>query len=1079
MFLRRLSMILVLLGVAAVPAAAVPDFTFIQISDVHVGAGSITAQSGPTIATIRDWADIAITPYDVTVPKPSFVIATGDLTEFGGGRGVWEEYLSNFQNFPIPVYDLFGNHDNTWCALRFKNRAVYGQDWYSFDYSGCHFVMLDTASLQDPRPSFGWEQLLWLKQDLAKVGPATPVFLAWHHPLPSGEMASPYDWDRVLDIIRPYNVVLMMDGHGHTGLADTISRVDRVEGGSTYGPNLPGYNVISVKGNTLRVAYCRVNETDKWKALLEKPIPSRSSYPRITITGLADRQVITGPVSFGGAILGGDPIQTATMQIDDDEDLVINLTRIREQFIGRLDPTGLRPGAHYLRLSFAPAQGDPYQRSLSFYVDSGAIKPTWRTFLGGSSRCTPTVAGGRVYVGANDGALYALDAATGALIWRFETKAEIMGQPLVVAGSIFFGNGDGKLFCLDLGGQQRWVFTTTSDTGPWPVYGTPVWADGLVLVGANDGAFYALDAVTGEQRWANREASYTIESRPWVQNGVVYYTAWDQYVYAVNIADGSLKWKCRGVGSEEATGAKAYYSPADGHPVLAGGKIWVADRAYKLSIIDAQTGRRVGRGDSISQVGVSEDRQSVYLRSTDGPLIKVNAVTGAVVWSADCGLNVIPSAPMEQGGMVYVSSARGLVSAVNAADGSIAWQYQATPRLYVMSDLTVANGLACISGLDGSLTALPAAAASQDTTPPVITCTNPTVSAGADCTAPCPAVATATDDTDSHPLVTQNPALGTKLSPGPHSVTATATDQSGNSSFCTAVVTVVDRTPPTLTCANPTVSVGTDGTAPCPSVATATDNCAGVTVTQTPIAGAPLAPGSYTVNVVATDAAGNAANCTATVTVLEKQPPVVAITSPLAGDVLTGTVTTIAATASDPNGPITSVEFFLDGMSIGTDSTAPYTAPPLDTTLYANGTHAIEAKATSANGSAWTYVSVKFGNTLTGRPVLAFSASKVSWDAGTRRLVMNLKVTNNGAAVGAVTINSFAFIGTYLDGLKLVSVSIPATPVVGTLPANLGNLATGASASLDLEATIPPAVTKVGRFIFSGQFIYGGNMYYF
>ena len=748
LYLRRLSMTLVLLLLAvAVQAWAVPDFTFIHISDVHTGGGDAPLQSHQTIPAIKDLGEITITPYNVTVPKPSFVISTGDLTEFGGARGIWDEYLSNFKDFQIPVYNQFGNHDNTWCAMRFKNRAAYGQDWYSFDQSGCHFVALDTAGLQDPRPYFGQEQLLWLKQDLAKLPLQTPVFLYWHHPLPSSEMASPYDWDRLFDLLRPYNVVLFMDGHGHGPQYRKISGFDRVEGGSTYGPGAPGYNVISVKDNVLRVAYYRVKETDKWQKLLEKPLPVASAYPKITITSPTDRQVITGPLDLHARVLNSEVIQTASMQVDDKEELVTNLTINGTQFTGRFDPTGLTPGAHYARFSFKPAQGDGYQQSVCFYVDSGPVKPAWRAFLGGSSRCTPTVVGNRVYVGANDGTLYAFNAKTGTPVWKFETKAEIMGQPLVVENSIFFGNGDGKLYCLDLQGKQKWVYTastTTPGAAPWPLYAGPVYADGMVLVGANDGAFYAVDANTGKEYWVNRDARYTIETRPWVENGVVYYSAWDQYVYAVNLADGTLKWKCLGAGSEEAAGAKSYYSPADGTPVLAGGKIWIADRAYKLSVIDAQTGKRVGRRDGVAGVGYAEDRQSVYLRMSAGRLIKVNAIepppppapvavpeapapegavkvekvektkplafAGTDLWTADCSLNSIPTSPVEKDGMVYVCSGRGLVSAVNAADGKIAWQYMALPLLYVMSDVSVGNGLAYVSGLDGSLTALPAGA---------------------------------------------------------------------------------------------------------------------------------------------------------------------------------------------------------------------------------------------------------------------------------------------------------------------------------------------------------------------------------
>jgi outer membrane protein assembly factor BamB len=48
----------------------------------------------------------------------------------------------------------------------------------------------------------------------------------------------------------------------------------------------------------------------------------------------------------------------------------------------------------------------------------------------------------------------------------------------------------------------------------------------------------------------------------------------------------------------------------------------------------------------------------------------------------------------------------GLVSAVDAATGRVRWQYQATPQLYVLSRVAMSQGVAYVSGMDGSVTAL-------------------------------------------------------------------------------------------------------------------------------------------------------------------------------------------------------------------------------------------------------------------------------------------------------------------------------------------------------------------------------------
>jgi hypothetical protein len=67
--------------------AAIPDFTFIQASDVHAPM----AQSKTTIAKIPGLGEIDLAPFGIKVPKPGFVIVTGDMNEFGGGSGWWAE----------------------------------------------------------------------------------------------------------------------------------------------------------------------------------------------------------------------------------------------------------------------------------------------------------------------------------------------------------------------------------------------------------------------------------------------------------------------------------------------------------------------------------------------------------------------------------------------------------------------------------------------------------------------------------------------------------------------------------------------------------------------------------------------------------------------------------------------------------------------------------------------------------------------------------------------------------------------------------------------------------------------------
>ena len=149
--------------------------------------------------------------------------------------------------------------------------------------------------------------------------------------------------------------------------------------------------------------------------------------------------------------------------------------------------------------------------------------------------------------------------------------------------------------------------------------------------------------------------------------------------------------------------------------------------------------------------------------------------------------------------------------------------------------------------------------------PPVARCKNLTVPADANCSAD------AFIDDGSFDPIGGKPFTLAQSPPGPYplgetSVTLTVTDNHGASNSCVATVTVVDTTPPVITC--PGIIV-TNATAPVGAVVsfalTASDNCLLTGVTSSPASGSTFAIGDTTVFCAAADAAGNQATCTFTV----------------------------------------------------------------------------------------------------------------------------------------------------------------------------------------------------------------------
>ena len=129
-------------------------------------------------------------------------------------------------------------------------------------------------------------------------------------------------------------------------------------------------------------------------------------------------------------------------------------------------------------------------------VDSGAVT------------ATPVVAGGRVYIQDMRSNVYALDLASGRLVWRRSFGDTNPGpNGLALAGGRVYGATDTTVFALSAAnGRLLWtqdLVTPTArfvDVAPQVAAGT-VYSATIGLPPAGRGVLYAIDARTGRVRW--------------------------------------------------------------------------------------------------------------------------------------------------------------------------------------------------------------------------------------------------------------------------------------------------------------------------------------------------------------------------------------------------------------------------------------------------------------------------------------------------------------------------------------------------------------------------------------------------
>jgi outer membrane protein assembly factor BamB len=75
-------------------------------------------------------------------------------------------------------------------------------------------------------------------------------------------------------------------------------------------------------------------------------------------------------------------------------------------------------------------------------------KAAWTFATRARVESSPAIAGGRVFVGSNDGRFYVLGLNDGNLLWEFNAGAPLSASPAIANGRIVIGSQDGRLYCF-------------------------------------------------------------------------------------------------------------------------------------------------------------------------------------------------------------------------------------------------------------------------------------------------------------------------------------------------------------------------------------------------------------------------------------------------------------------------------------------------------------------------------------------------------------------------------------------------------------------------------------------------------
>ena len=288
----------------------------------------------------------------------------------------------------------------------------------------------------------------------------------------------------------------------------------------------------------------------------------------------------------------------------------------------------------------------------AFNASSGA--EIWRVMIGDSSVSSPVVAGGVVYVRDWYGTDCALNALTGQMLWNTSLGMSY-SSPAVVNG-VYFARTSGKVTALNAAtGSVIWSSTLFGNGD-----GSPIVAGNTVYI-AESGTVYALDSQNGTIKWTqDLQFLSNTDNAPPVANGKVYVASGSPIFYALNAETGAFIWNYS-IGQSPHSNA-----------VVSNGIVYVGSSHQGVFAFNALTGSKIwnyptspGMGSSIAVSG-----GKVYFAGTDGVMYELDASSGTKLWSYTLSNTATSSSPSVANGILYIRNSNGYLCAFGKASQS-------------------------------------------------------------------------------------------------------------------------------------------------------------------------------------------------------------------------------------------------------------------------------------------------------------------------------------------------------------------------------------------------------------------------
>ncbi len=316
----------------------------------------------------------------------------------------------------------------------------------------------------------------------------------------------------------------------------------------------------------------------------------------------------------------------------------------------------------------------------------------WSFKTGGPVKSSPAVEHDAVWIGSDDGNVYALALRTGQKKWAFKTGGEVESSPLILSNRVFVGSSDNFLYALEEGtGKMIWKYETGDR-----ILGAPNWVlspkgdAAWILVGSYDFKLHSVDALSGKGVWSYESGNY-INGSPAVAQGQTVFGGCDAVLHVISLADGKQVKEVE---------AGAYIA---GSVAVADGLAFFGHYENAFLCVDLKAGNIKWTFKDRPFAYFSSpaiDKDKVIFGGRDKRLHCVRREDGQALWSF-ATRGKVDSSPVICDGKVVVGSDDGRLYLLSLADGKELWSYEIGQPL--SGSPAVAGGFVIIGSEDGSV----------------------------------------------------------------------------------------------------------------------------------------------------------------------------------------------------------------------------------------------------------------------------------------------------------------------------------------------------------------------------------------